>query len=246
MNDRKIHRLFQKLQKAIPEPITELRHHNPFELLISVILSAQATDKSVNLVTPTLFEKISDTTGSGKRGERAVLAIIKTIGLAKTKAANIVKTSRILAEQHDSSVPHNREQLEGLPGVGRKTANIHPQHCFWRSVIAVDTHVLRVANRIGLASANKPEKVEEQLMEVIPRKWKKDAHHYLVLHGRYVCKARKPDCLQCRLRGNVNIPKKQSEERQPALSGRTSPKQPLDLFFITFPHCIAWQSCNNR
>ncbi len=208
MNDRKIHRLFQKLQKAIPEPVTELRHRNPFELLISVILSAQATDKSVNLVTPTLFEKYPTPQDLTNAGERVVLAIIKTIGLAKTKAANIVKTSRILAEQHDSSVPHNREELEGLPGVGRKTANIILNTAFGEAVIAVDTHVLRVANRIGLASANIPEKVEEQLMEVIPRKWKKDAHHYLVLHGRYVCKARKPDCLQCPIAQECEYPEK--------------------------------------
>ena len=208
MNDRKIHRLFQKLQNAIPEPVTELRHRNPFELLISVILSAQATDKSVNLVTPTLFEQYPTPRDLANAGERAVLAVIKTIGLAKTKAANIVKTSRILAEQHDCSVPHNREQLEGLPGVGRKTANIILNTAFGESVIAVDTHVLRVANRIGLASANKPEKVEEQLMEVIPRKWKKDAHHYLVLHGRYVCKARKPDCLQCPIARECEYPEK--------------------------------------
>ena len=208
MNDRKIHRMFQKLQKAIPEPVTELQHRNNFELLISVILSAQATDKSVNLVTPTLFEQFSTPHDLANAGEHAVLATIKTIGLAKTKSANIVKTSRILAEQYNGSVPRKREELEGLPGVGRKTANIILNTAFGEPVIGVDTHVLRVSNRIGLASANRPEKVEKQLMAVIPRKWQKDAHHYLILHGRYVCKARKPDCSQCPIARECEFPEK--------------------------------------
>lgn len=211
MNHRKIHRLFRKLQKAIPEPVTELLHRNHFELLISVILSAQATDKSVNSVTPALFKQFPTPGDLANAGETAVLATIQTIGLAKTKAANIVKTSRILAEQYNGSIPRKREELEGLPGVGRKTANIILNTVFGEPVIAVDTHVLRVSNRIGLASANRPEQVEDQLMTAIPRKWKPDAHHYLILHGRYVCKARKPDCPQCPIAQECEFPEKTNE-----------------------------------
>ena len=211
MNHRKIHRLFRKLQKAIPEPVTELLHRNHFELLISVILSAQATDKSVNSVTPALFEQFPTPGDLANAGETAVLATIQTIGLAKTKAANIVKTSRILAEQYNGSIPRKREELEGLPGVGRKTANIILNTVFGEPVIAVDTHVLRVSNRIGLASANRPEQVEDQLMTAIPRKWKPDAHHYLILHGRYVCKARKPDCPLCPIAQECEFPEKTNE-----------------------------------
>ncbi len=211
MNHRKIHRLFQKLQKAIPEPVTELLHRNHFELLISVILSAQATDKSVNSVTPALFEQFPTPGELANAGESAVLTTIQTIGLAKTKAANIVKTSRILTEQYNGSIPRKREELEGLPGVGRKTANIILNTVFGEPVIAVDTHVLRVSNRIGLASTNRPEQVEKQLMAVVPRKWKPDAHHYLILHGRYVCKARKPDCPQCPIAQECEFPEKTNE-----------------------------------
>lgn len=197
MNNRTIHRLFEKLQQAIPEPVTELSHRNHFELLIAVILSAQATDKSVNHVTPHLFAQYPTPLALAEANEAAVLAMIKTIGLAKTKAKNIVKTSQVLVEKHNSEVPQGREDLEALPGVGRKTANVMLNTAFGHPVIAVDTHVLRVANRTGLATGKTPEQIETQLMAVVPKKWKKDAHHFLVLHGRYMCKAKKPNCGQC-------------------------------------------------
>ncbi len=197
MNNRKIHRLFQNLNKAIPEPVTELNHRNHFELLIAVILSAQATDKSVNKVTPDLFEQYPTPEIMAAAGEEPILAAIKTIGLAKTKAKNIVKTCHLLVAQHHSEVPQTQDELESLAGVGRKTANVILNTAFGKPVIAVDTHVFRVSNRTGLASGKTPEQIEKQLMAVVPKKWKKDAHHYLVLHGRYVCKAQKPNCPAC-------------------------------------------------
>lgn len=197
MPPRTVHRLFKKLNQAIPEPITELNHRNHFELLIAVILSAQATDKSVNKVTPDLFAQYPTALDLAEAGEETILAAIKTIGLAKTKAKNVTRTCRILVEQHQGEVPQTREALEALPGVGRKTANVVLNTAFGHPVIAVDTHVLRVSNRTGLAPGKTPEQVEEGLMGVVPKKWQKDAHHFLVLHGRYVCKAKKPDCGQC-------------------------------------------------
>ena len=194
---RTVHRLFQKLSQAIPEPVTELTHRNHFELLIAVILSAQATDKSVNKVTPDLFAHYPTAGELAEAGEETILAAIKTIGLAKTKAKNVVKTCRILAEKYQGEVPQTREALQALPGVGRKTANVILNTAFGQPVIAVDTHVLRVSNRTGLTAGKTPEQVENQLMVVVPKKWKKDAHHFLVLHGRYVCKAKNPACGQC-------------------------------------------------
>ena len=208
MNNRKIHRLFQNLNQAIPEPVTELNHRNHFELLISVILSAQATDKSVNKVTPDLFEQYPTPSAMAEAGEETILAAIKTIGLAKTKAKNIVKTCQMLTEQHQSEVPQTQEELESLAGVGRKTANVILNTAFGKPIIAVDTHVFRVSNRTGLASGKTPEQIEKQLMEVVPKKWKKDAHHYLVLHGRYVCKAQKPNCPACPILKECEFPEK--------------------------------------
>ena len=197
MHHRTVLRLFQKLNQAIPEPTSELVHRNHFELLIAVILSAQATDKSVNKVTPDLFEQYPTPRAMAEAGEETILAAIKTIGLAKTKAANIVKTCRILVEHHHSEVPQTRDALENLAGVGRKTANVILNTAFGQPVIGVDTHVFRVSNRTGLALGKTPEQIEKQLMAVVPKKWKKDAHHYLVLHGRYVCMAKKPKCGEC-------------------------------------------------
>ena len=209
MHNRTILRLFQKLSLAIPEPVTELDHRSHFELLIAVILSAQATDKSVNKVTPDLFERYPNPSAMVEAGEETILAAIKTIGLANTKAANIVKTCRILIEQHKGEVPQTREALENLAGVGRKTANVMLNTAFGKPVIAVDTHVFRVSNRTGLATGKTPEQIETQLMEVVPKKWKKDAHHYLVLHGRYVCKAQKPKCLECPIVKECEFPEKE-------------------------------------
>ncbi|MBF0276499.1 MAG: endonuclease III [SAR324 cluster bacterium] len=197
MNHRKTLRLFRNLNEAIPEPVTELLHRNHFELLIAVILSAQATDKSVNKVTENLFEHYPNPAAVLEAGEAGILTEIKTIGLANTKAKNIVKTCRMLIEHHRGEVPKTREALESLAGVGRKTANVILNTAFGHPVIAVDTHVFRVSNRTGLTSGKTPEQVEKQLMEVVPKKWKKDAHHFLVLHGRYVCKAQRPNCPEC-------------------------------------------------
>ncbi|MBF0287635.1 MAG: endonuclease III [SAR324 cluster bacterium] len=211
MQSRKINRLFQKLSDAIPEPVTELIHHNHFELLIAVILSAQATDKSVNKVTPELFARYPEPHDFLEAGEETVLAGIKTIGLAKTKSANIIKTCQMLVEIHGGHVPETREELEKLAGVGRKTANVILNTAFGVPVIAVDTHVFRVSNRTGLTEGKNPVQVEKQLMEAIPEKWKKDAHHFLVLHGRYVCKAKVPLCGQCPIVKECEFPEKVKE-----------------------------------
>ena len=188
---------FRKLSEVIPEPTTELQHGNPFELLISVILSAQATDKSVNKVTPALFANYPDPASMQAAGEFEVLSHIRTIGLAPTKAKHVVKTCGQLVELHDGNVPRTREALEALAGVGRKTANVILNTAFGEPTIAVDTHIFRVSNRTGLAPGKDVLQVEHKLLEVVPRKFRKDAHHLLILHGRYTCKARNPECGQC-------------------------------------------------
>ena len=188
---------FRKLSEAIPEPTTELQHSNPFELLISVILSAQATDKSVNKVTPALFANYPDPASMQAAGEFEVLSHIRTIGLAPTKAKHVVKTCGQLVELHEGQVPRTREALEALAGVGRKTANVILNTAFGEPTIAVDTHIFRVSNRTGLAPGKDVLQVEHKLLEVVPRKFRKDAHHLLILHGRYTCKARAPECGPC-------------------------------------------------
>ena len=188
---------FRKLSEAIPEPTTELQHSNPFELLVSVILSAQATDKSVNKVTPALFANYPDPASMQAAGEFEVLSHIRTIGLAPTKAKHVVKTCGQLVELHEGQVPRTREALEALAGVGRKTANVILNTAFGEPTIAVDTHIFRVSNRTGLAPGKDVLQVEHRLLETVPRKYRKDAHHLLILHGRYTCKARAPECGQC-------------------------------------------------
>ena len=197
MSPAMIRTFFRKLSEAIPEPTTELQHSNPFELLISVILSAQATDKSVNKVTPALFANYPDPTSMQAAGEFEVLSHIRTIGLAPTKAKHVVKTCGQLVELHEGQVPRTREALEALAGVGRKTANVILNTAFGEPTIAVDTHIFRVSNRTGLAPGKDVLQVERKLLEVVPRKFRKDAHHLLILHGRYTCKARNPECGQC-------------------------------------------------
>ncbi len=192
-----IRTFFRKLSEAIPEPTTELQHSNPFELLISVILSAQATDKSVNKVTPALFANYPDPASMQAAGEFEVLSHIRTIGLAPTKAKHVVKTCGQLVELHGGNVPRTRESLEALAGVGRKTANVILNTAFGEPTIAVDTHIFRVSNRTGLAPGKDVLQVEHRLLEMVPRKYRKDAHHLLILHGRYTCKARTPECGQC-------------------------------------------------
>ncbi len=200
--------LFEKLSVAIPNPETELAHDNPFQLLISVILSAQATDISVNKVTPALFEAFPDPESMATARVEQILSFIRSIGLAPSKAKNIVNTCSLLVEKHQGQIPQTLEELIALPGVGRKTANVMLNTAFGKSVIAVDTHIFRVSNRTGLAIGKDVRDVEDGLMKNVPRKFKKDAHHLLILHGRYVCKARKPECSQCVIRRQCQFEEK--------------------------------------
>ncbi|MCX8114890.1 MAG: endonuclease III [Burkholderiaceae bacterium] len=197
MNPAKRRAIFERLRAANPKPTTELEYSTPFELLIAVVLSAQATDRSVNLATRKLFAVANTPAAIAALGEEGLIPYIRTIGLYRTKAKNIVKLCRILLEAHGGQVPATREALEKLPGVGRKTANVILNTAFGQPTIAVDTHIFRVANRTGLAPGKTVEEVERKLEKVIPDEFKKDAHHWLILHGRYVCKARKPECWRC-------------------------------------------------
>ncbi len=194
-----IHQLFSRLQAQNPKPSTELVYNSPFELLIAVILSAQATDVSVNKATLKLYAVANTPQAILDLGLDGLKDYIKTIGLYNTKAANVIKTCHILVEQHQGQVPENRESLEALAGVGRKTANVVLNTAFGWPTIAVDTHIFRIANRLGLAQSNTVEGVEKQLLACIPDEFKLDAHHWLILHGRYVCTARKPQCASCLL-----------------------------------------------
>ncbi|MDE1942455.1 MAG: endonuclease III [Betaproteobacteria bacterium] len=189
--------LFRRLQAANPHPTTELHYKNPFQLLVAVILSAQATDKSVNLATAPLFKSIKTPADLLAFGHERFEAAIRTIGLYRTKARNVMATARILQEQHGGLVPDRREALEALPGVGRKTANVVLNTAFGQPTIAVDTHIFRVSNRTGLAPGKTPLAVESRLLKVVPPEFRQDAHHWLILHGRYVCRARQPDCANC-------------------------------------------------
>ena len=192
-----IEEFFHRLQKALPEPETELQYHNPYTLLVAVVLSAQATDKGVNKATEKLF-KVADTPQKMvKLGLGRLTDHIKTIGLYRNKAKNVIALSEKLIAEHDSAVPRSREALEELPGVGRKTANVVLNVAFGEPTIAVDTHIFRVSNRTGLAPGKNVLEVEQKLEKRVPEKYRQHAHHWLILHGRYVCKARKPDCPSC-------------------------------------------------
>jgi len=197
MNPNKIRAMFLRFRDANPAPGTELVYHSHFELLISVILSAQATDISVNKATQKLFSIANTPEKILALGETKLKDFIKTIGLFNSKAAYIIKTCKLLVEKHHSRVPQKRASLEALPGVGRKTANVILNTCFGQPVIAVDTHIFRVANRIGLTHEKTPLAVEKKLVKIIPPEFLKEAHHWLVLHGRYTCIARKPRCASC-------------------------------------------------
>lgn len=197
MSPAKRNKLFELLKAANPAPTTELKYKSPFELLVAVILSAQATDKGVNKATEKLFKVANTPQKVLDLGLRKLKTYVKTIGLYNTKAANIMKTCKILVEQHHGRVPRTREALEALPGVGRKTANVILNTAFGEPTIAVDTHIFRVANRTGLAPGKTVREVENKLMKAVPDKYKKDAHHWLILHGRYTCIARKPRCGSC-------------------------------------------------
>ena len=197
MNKAKRIAIFKRLKEATPNPETELQYQNPFELLIAVILSAQATDVSVNLATEKLFAAASDPRAMRDLGIRRLKTFIKSICLFNTKAGNILKTCQILIDKHNGLVPRDRPSLEALPGVGRKTANVILNTAFGVPTIAVDTHIFRISNRINLAPGKNVREVEDRLMRVVPNDYKGDAHHWLILHGRYVCVARKPRCGAC-------------------------------------------------
>ncbi|MBN8607113.1 MAG: endonuclease III [Caulobacterales bacterium] len=193
----KAEELYARLAKVRPDPRTELEYTNPYTLLVAVVLSAQATDKGVNRATAPMF-KIADTPAKMlKLGEDGVANYIKTIGLWRNKAKNVIALSQALIDQHNGEAPHDRAALEALPGVGRKTANVVLMEIFGEGTIAVDTHVFRVANRTGLADGKTPNEVEAQLMRITPQKFIHGAHHWLILHGRYTCIARKPECPRC-------------------------------------------------
>ncbi|HTH73294.1 MAG TPA: endonuclease III [Trinickia sp.] len=197
MNAQKRRAIYETLQSLNPHPTTELEYTTPFELLIAVMLSAQATDVSVNKATRKMYRVANTPQAMLELGEAGVADYVKTIGLYRTKAKNVIATSRILLEQYGGEVPAEREALEGLPGVGRKTANVVLNTAFGQPTIAVDTHIFRVSNRTGLAPGKDVRAVESALEKFTPAEFRHDAHHWLILHGRYVCKARRPECWHC-------------------------------------------------
>ena len=197
MNASKRHEIFSRLRSANPHPTTELEYSSPFELLVAVTLSAQATDKGVNIATRKLFPQANTPETIAALGEDGLRDFIKTIGLFKTKAKNIIATCQLLIQNHDSEVPRIREQLEKLPGVGRKTANVILNTAFGEPTMAVDTHIFRISNRTRIAPGKNVLEVEIKLLKVIPKVFRLDAHHWLILHGRYQCVARKPKCATC-------------------------------------------------
>ncbi|MBX3662505.1 MAG: endonuclease III [Burkholderiales bacterium] len=200
MNPAKRQAIFERFRAANPEPRGELEYSTPFELLVAVILSAQATDKSVNLATRQLYRKANTPQALLKLGLSGLESHIKSIGLYRTKAKNIMATCAILLDKHGGEVPRDREALEALPGVGRKTANVVLNIAFGEPTIAVDTHIFRIANRTGLAPGKDPLAVEKKLLKVTPGEFRLHAHHWLILHGRYVCTARSPHCPECLIR----------------------------------------------
>lgn len=197
MNNKKRHEIFARLKAHNPNPTTELHYGNPFQLLVAVTLSAQATDVGVNKATKQLFQVVKTPQQMLELGEEALKRHIRTIGLFNTKAKNVIKACEILVRDHGGKVPQERAELEALPGVGRKTANVILNTAFGQPTIAVDTHIFRVANRTGLAPGKTPLAVEHKLLKVVPKEFLHDAHHWLILHGRYTCVARKPRCGSC-------------------------------------------------
>jgi endonuclease-3 len=212
MNSAKRAEIYRRLRAANPDPTTELAYETPFQLLIAVILSAQATDKGVNLATPALFRAAPTPAKMHRLGVERLEGYIKTIGLYRSKAKHIIETCRALVEEHGGEVPRTREELEALPGVGRKTANVVLNTAFGEPTIAVDTHIFRVSNRTGIAPGDSPREVEDRLVKFTPAEFAKDAHHWLILHGRYVCKAIKPDCPACRINDLCEFRKKTKPE----------------------------------
>jgi endonuclease-3 len=197
VNPAKRRAIFETLRAANPHPTTELEYRTPFELLVAVVLSAQATDKSVNLATRRLYAAANTPAAIAALGEDGLIPYIQTIGLFRTKAKNVARLAQMLLEKHGGEVPRDRNALEALPGVGRKTANVVLNTAFGEPTIAVDTHIFRVANRTGIAPGKDVDEVEQKLMKFVPTEFRQDAHHWLILHGRYVCKARTPECWRC-------------------------------------------------
>ena len=212
MNAAKRYEIFRRLHEDNPEPKTELAYNSPFELLIAVILSAQATDVGVNKVTAKLFPVANTPAAIHALGVEGLSEHIKTIGLFNSKAKNIIETCRILIEQHGGQVPQTREALEALPGVGRKTANVVLNTAFRQLTMAVDTHIFRVSNRTGIAPGKNVVEVEQKLLKFVPKEFLLDAHHWLILHGRYVCQARKPRCGSCRIEDLCEYKAKTSDD----------------------------------
>ncbi len=212
MNTAQRHELFRRLREDNPEPRSELVFSSPFELLVAVILSAQATDAGVNRATARLWPVANTPEAIYALGIEGLTGYIKSIGLYRNKAKNIIETCRLLIEKHHSRVPDTREALEALPGVGRKTANVVLNTAFNQPVMAVDTHIFRVSNRTGLAPGKTVLEVEKKLMKAIPAEFMLDAHHWLILHGRYVCKARKPQCGRCRIEDLCEFPDKTDDD----------------------------------
>ncbi len=219
MTPAKRRKIFERLKAANPKPTTELHYRTPYELLVAVSLSAQATDKSVNFATAKLFPAANTPAAMLALGEIGLKDYIKTIGLFNTKAKNVIAAARMLLEKHVGEVPRTREELEALPGVGRKTANVVLNTAFGEATIAVDTHIFRVANRTGLAPGKNERQVEDGLTQTTPEEFKQDAHHWLILHGRYVCVARKPRCPECVIKDLCEYKHKT----------RPEPKVPLSL-----------------
>ena len=211
MNPNKRRAIFERFHAANPEPRGELHFKTPFELLIAVILSAQATDKSVNLATDHLYQRMNTPASILKLGQEGLQRYVKSIGLYRTKAKNILATCKLLLDKHGGEVPRTREALEALPGVGRKTANVVLNIAFGEPTIAVDTHLFRIGNRTGIAPGKTPLEVEQRLLKFIPEEYKLHAHHWLILHGRYVCVARAPKCGECLIRDLCEFRQKTGE-----------------------------------
>ena len=212
MNKAKRQQIFERLRNENPEPVTELEYSTPFELLVAVILSAQATDKGVNKATRKLYPIANSPEAIAALGEEGLKKFIKTIGLFNSKASNIIKTCNILVEQHEGEVPRQREQLEALPGVGRKTANVVLNTAFGEPTMAVDTHIFRVSNRTRIAPGKTPLEVEKKLLRLVPKEFLLNAHHWLILHGRYTCIARKPRCGSCIIEDLCEYKQKESDK----------------------------------
>jgi len=232
MTPAKREALYRKLAAAIPDPRSELEHATPYELLVAVVLSAQATDKGVNLATRKLFPVANTPAKIAALGVEGLERYIRTIGLYRGKAKNVIALSQILLEKHGGEVPRTREALEALPGVGRKTANVVLNVAFEELTIAVDTHVFRVANRTRLAPGKDPLAVETNLLKVTPRKYLRNAHHYLILHGRYTCLAKKPLCAKCPIFGECELPERRKIAKEALAAGapakKTKKKLPKD------------------